>query len=149
MAWTIEYAESAKRELKKLDKPVAAAYYYESTLDHDEVILIGDFGGGTSDFSLIRIAGDAFDARIIRHVVSPELGMGSQLRSILCSLALERIPRMWTWCFSPEAPRLSRRCARIFEDRFGSGRIRGGNEFASVARGLALNSRKLQERRSA
>ena len=85
-------------------EPVAAAYYYESTLDHDELILIGDFGGGTSDFSLIRvgptfrgegrnaggiignagvgIAGDAFDAKIIRHVVSPELGMGSQMRSL-------------------------------------------------------------------
>ena len=85
-------------------EPVAAAYYYESTLDHDELILIGDFGGGTSDFSLIRvgpsfggkgrnadgiignagvgIAGDAFDAKIIRHAVSPELGMGSQMRSL-------------------------------------------------------------------
>src|SRR5271170_4356973 len=33
-------------------EPIAAAYAYESTLDHDELILIGDFGGGTSDFSL-------------------------------------------------------------------------------------------------
>jgi hypothetical chaperone protein len=72
-------------------EPVAAAFYYESKLDHDEQILIGDFGGGTSDFSLLRVgpgvgksggravlgneglplAGDAFDAKIIRHVVSP------------------------------------------------------------------------------
>src|SRR5207253_1241773 len=36
-------------------EPVAAAYFYESTLDHDELILIGDFGGGTSDFSLLRV----------------------------------------------------------------------------------------------
>ena len=36
-------------------EPVAAAHYYESTLDHDELILIGDFGGGTSDFSLVRV----------------------------------------------------------------------------------------------
>ena len=36
-------------------EPVAAAYAYESTLDHDELILIGDFGGGTSDFSLMRV----------------------------------------------------------------------------------------------
>ena len=71
-------------------EPVAAAYSYESTLDHDERILIGDFGGGTSDFSLLRVgpearkrghgkrdmlgyggvglAGDAFDARIVRRV---------------------------------------------------------------------------------
>lgn len=84
-------------------EPVGAAYHYESTLDHDELILIGDFGGGTSDFSLLRVgpevrrrgrtpkdllgnegvglAGDAFDARIVRHLVSPALGAGSMLRS--------------------------------------------------------------------
>jgi len=85
-------------------EPVAAAHYYESTLDHDELILIGDFGGGTSDFSLVHvgptlrrrgripgdivgnagvgIAGDSFDAKIIRHLVSPALGAGSHLRSL-------------------------------------------------------------------
>jgi hypothetical chaperone protein len=80
-------------------EPVAAAHYYESTLDHDELILIGDFGGGTSDFSLIHVgpgsrsrqllgnagvglAGDAFDAKIIRNLVSPALGAGTQIRSM-------------------------------------------------------------------
>jgi hypothetical chaperone protein len=84
-------------------EPVAAAYHYESSLDHDELILIGDFGGGTSDFSLLRVgpsergritgqrlvlaseglplAGDAFDARIVRRLVSPVLGAGTLLRS--------------------------------------------------------------------
>jgi len=83
-------------------EPVGAAYHYESTLDHDELILIGDFGGGTSDFSLLQvgpsirksgfkrevignegigIAGDSFDAKIIRHLVSPALGAGTKLRS--------------------------------------------------------------------
>ena len=83
-------------------EPVGAAFHYESTLDHDEVVLIGDFGGGTSDFSLLRVgpslrkcdassrvignegvgvAGDSFDARIIRHLVSPALGAGSKLES--------------------------------------------------------------------
>lgn len=85
-------------------EPVAAAHSYEATLDRDELILIGDFGGGTSDFSLLRVgpgvrsrgrraddllgnsglglAGDAFDARIVRKLVSPELGAGSQARSL-------------------------------------------------------------------
>jgi hypothetical chaperone protein len=79
-------------------EPVGAAYYYESTLDHDELILIGDFGGGTSDFSLLRVgpnarntllgaegvglAGDAFDAKIVRHLVAPSLGSESQIRSL-------------------------------------------------------------------
>ncbi len=81
-------------------EPIGAAYHYESTLDHDELVLIGDFGGGTTDFSLLQvgpssrnkpreiigteglgIAGDSFDAKIIRHLVSPALGAGSMLRS--------------------------------------------------------------------
>jgi hypothetical chaperone protein len=85
-------------------EPIAAAYAYESTLDRDELILIGDFGGGTSDFSLLRVgpgvrrrgrtpedllgnsgvglAGDAFDARIVRKLVSPALGSDSEARSL-------------------------------------------------------------------
>ena len=50
-AFQIAGYESVEFELE----PVAAAHYYESTLDHDELILIGDFGGGTSDFSLLRV----------------------------------------------------------------------------------------------
>jgi len=87
-------------------EPVAAAYHYERALDHDELILIGDFGGGTSDFSLIRVgpraraereggaarpvlgnagvpvAGDVFDGRMVRALVAPALGMGAEYRSI-------------------------------------------------------------------
>ncbi len=83
-------------------EPVAAAYAYQSTVDHDELLLIGDFGGGTTDFSLLRvgptaragagpqvlgttgvgIAGDAFDARIVRRLISPALGSESQARSL-------------------------------------------------------------------
>ncbi len=83
-------------------EPVGAAFFYESKLDHDELILIADFGGGTSDFSLlpvgpssrrggdrkilgthgIPLAGDAFDARIVRNVVSPLLGEGTNYRSM-------------------------------------------------------------------
>jgi hypothetical chaperone protein len=81
-------------------EPVAAAYKYEQQLDHDELVLIADFGGGTSDFSLLRlgpsmrlgenrqrdilgtdgvaIAGNDFDSRLIRHLVAPELGLGAQ-----------------------------------------------------------------------
>jgi hypothetical chaperone protein len=79
-------------------EPLGAGYFYRSTAGADELILIGDFGGGTSDFSLLRIrakrsraellgnegvgiAGDAFDAKIIRHLVSPALGAGSRIRS--------------------------------------------------------------------
>lgn len=44
-------------------EPVAAALAYEETMEAGEerVVLIGDFGGGTSDFSVIRVKGDAFN----------------------------------------------------------------------------------------
>lgn len=69
-----------------------------------------DFGGGTSDFSLLRVgpslrgrvrqpediignagvavAGDAFDARIVRHVVADRLGRGS-MRQVLMGKQVE------------------------------------------------------------
>lgn len=77
-------------------EPVAAAWFHASQLRREELLLVGDFGGGTSDFSLLRVgpgkrellgnagvglAGDAFDSRLIRHVVSPALGLGTWLNS--------------------------------------------------------------------
>jgi hypothetical chaperone protein len=84
-------------------EPVAAAYSYEQTLRHDELILVGDFGGGTSDFSIlpvgpgarhdtpgtrvivgndgVAIAGDAFDRQIVRHLVAPILGFGTEYQA--------------------------------------------------------------------
>jgi hypothetical chaperone protein len=81
-------------------EPIAAALRYAATLDHDELIMVADFGGGTSDFSLIRvgpgvapgdpkailatggigIGGDSFDADIIDHVVAPALGLGTSYK---------------------------------------------------------------------
>ncbi|MCZ6462931.1 MAG: Hsp70 family protein [Proteobacteria bacterium] len=80
-------------------EPVAAAYHYEQGLDRDELVLIADFGGGTSDFCVLRvgpgargrarreedvlgtdgvgIAGDAFDAKLVRHLIAPRLGRGT------------------------------------------------------------------------
>jgi len=98
-------------------EPVAAASAYEATMDHDELILIGDFGGGTSDFSLLRVgpgvrrrgrtpadllgnsgvglAGDAFDARIVRKLVSPALGSNSEARSLK-----KLLPAVPAWIYS-------------------------------------------------
>ncbi len=97
------------------DEPVAAAYFYERGLDHDETVLIADFGGGTSDFSLVRvgpgrasaagqpilgtagigIAGDAFDGKLVRHLVAPELGKGAEHRSIF-----DRVLQMPDWIYA-------------------------------------------------
>lgn len=81
-------------------EPVGAAFFFARELNHDATVLVGDFGGGTSDFSIIRfereageirstplgrsgvgVAGDALDYRIIDQLVSPELGKGSSYES--------------------------------------------------------------------
>ena len=83
-------------------EPVGAAYHYERDLERDERILIADFGGGTSDFSLlwvgpsyrarrseailgqdgVDVAGDSFDGKIVRHKVAPLLGRNSEFESL-------------------------------------------------------------------
>jgi hypothetical chaperone protein len=88
-------------------EPVAAAFFYAQRLREAATILVADFGGGTSDFSIIRfdpgggklraeslshagigIAGDAFDQKIIEHVVSPLFGKDSTMKKVLCLIPL-------------------------------------------------------------
>src|SRR3546814_4065693 len=87
-------------EIHYVYEPVAAAHYFARDLVRDATVLVADFGGGTTDYSLIRfereagrlratpighsgvgIAGDQFDARIIAPSVAPEIGKGSQFKS--------------------------------------------------------------------
>lgn len=101
------YAAAGFREVEFVLEPVAAALHYEAGLERDETVLVGDFGGGTSDFCLLRVgpsyragggaevgdrgrilgtrgvgvAGDNLDARIVQHLVAPALGAGSMYRS--------------------------------------------------------------------
>lgn len=78
-------------------EPIAAAHTYADGVCHEETVLIGDFGGGTTDFSLLRVspgqrtvlgttgvglAGDAFDAKIVHYLVSPALGSDSMSREL-------------------------------------------------------------------
>ncbi len=81
-------------------EPLGAAYWYARDLKQDQTVFVADFGGGTSDFSVIRferrnrrtvavplahggvgIAGDTFDYRLIDRFVAPQLGKGSHYRS--------------------------------------------------------------------
>ena len=52
--------ETAAREIGFTDirfqyEPIAAALDYETTVDREQVVLVADIGGGTSDFSLVRV----------------------------------------------------------------------------------------------
>jgi len=88
-------------------EPVGAAFYYARAMDGDATVLVADFGGGTTDFSILRferhgqrrtarplghagigIAGDTFDYRIIDRIVSPRLGKGSDYQSFGKTLAI-------------------------------------------------------------
>lgn len=84
-------------------EPIAAAFDYESTLEREELVLIVDIGGGTSDFSLVRLAparrqladrqsdilatggvhvgGTDFDKQLSLHGVMPLFGHGSRMKS--------------------------------------------------------------------
>lgn len=83
-------------------EPVAAALDYERTVAREELALIADIGGGTSDFSVVRIGperkaredrrgdilanegvrvgGVDFDRRLSLGSVMPLLGMGSPMK---------------------------------------------------------------------
>ncbi|MGP7796743.1 Hsp70 family protein [Sphingomonas sp. CLY1604] len=88
------------REVHYVYEPLAAAYGHAAGLNEPATLLVADFGGGTSDFSVVRVAepgaprrcvpmghagiglaGDRFDARIVERLVLPFLGKGSQYRS--------------------------------------------------------------------
>lgn len=84
-------------------EPLAAAFDYESQIDREELVLVIDIGGGTSDFSLIRvgpqrasnadrrddilahggvhIGGVDFDKQLSLVSVMPLLGLGTQFQS--------------------------------------------------------------------
>ncbi|WP_425514702.1 Hsp70 family protein [Aquisediminimonas sediminicola] len=89
-----------KREVHYVYEPLGAAFSFASRLDRPATLLVADFGGGTSDFSVVRIeapgaaqrctplssagigiAGDRFDYRIMDHLVLPMLGKGGSYRS--------------------------------------------------------------------
>lgn len=48
------------KEVRFVPEPLAAAFDYRRGLASEKTVLIGDFGGGTSDFTLIRLRPDGF-----------------------------------------------------------------------------------------
>lgn len=91
------------KEVQFQYEPIAAAFDYESRISKEELVLIADIGGGTSDFSLVRlsperahridrkddilgnggvhIGGTDFDKYLSLNHVMPLLGLGGRLGS--------------------------------------------------------------------
>jgi len=83
-------------------EPIAAALAYEQTVTREEYALIADIGGGTSDFSIVRVSPDGraredraadvlaskgvhvggtdFDRLFSMKAVMPHLGQGGEMR---------------------------------------------------------------------
>jgi hypothetical chaperone protein len=99
------YAQAGLPDVSLALEPEAAGARFARTLTEPATVLIGDFGGGTSDFSILRfdpraeahapglvrgvtplghagigIAGDVFDFRIIDRAIAPMLGKGDTYR---------------------------------------------------------------------
>jgi len=132
-----------------------------------------DFGGGTSDFSLLRVgpslrgrvrqpediignagvavAGDAFDAVRIHETVRRhdfETWIAKELGAIAgCVDGLLEATRTpiaeVDRVFMTGGSAFVPALRRLFADRFGEQRLTGGGELISVASGLALRARDL------
>src|ERR1700733_4534288 len=127
------YADAGLPDVTLALEPEAAGWRFAQTLTEPATVLIGDFGGGTSDFSVLRfkpgagmtplghagigIAGDVFDFRIINAAIAPLLGKGDSYRIMGKSL---RVPpeyysgfARWHLLSLLRAPRTLRQIAEV------------------------------------
>lgn len=129
------FAAAGLNDIRIALEPAAAGHRFASGLTEPATVLVADFGGGTSDFSVLRfepgpprqvtplghsgigVAGDAFDFRIIDHVVSPLLGKGGSYSVMGTELP---IPPGWYSSFARwhllslmRAPRMLRDIAEV------------------------------------
>jgi hypothetical chaperone protein len=86
------------KNVQFVPEPLAAAFDYRRSLQKEKIVMIGDFGGGTSDFTLIRMgpekfrredvlaidgcpmAGDALDSVFMSHRLNEYFGAKSRYR---------------------------------------------------------------------
>tara|TARA_R110002110_G_scaffold406084_5_gene625645 strand:+ start:12984 stop:14240 length:1257 start_codon:yes stop_codon:yes gene_type:complete len=100
-------------------EPIAAALHYESSVTREELVLIVDIGGGTSDFSLVRVSpgnrtklnrdndilgthgirvgGTDFDRLLSLDQVMPALGLGSLINGGKNPMPLHYYHDLATW----------------------------------------------------
>lgn len=132
--------QAGYKEVSFVYEPVAAAAQYELTASREETILVADIGGGTSDFSIVRIGPDRrrsadrksdilantgvrvggtdFDRNLSMRTVMPELGLGTELidkqlpmpRSIFADLAWWPTINL---CYTPKIVREAQEVHRL------------------------------------
>ncbi|MDB5395453.1 MAG: heat-shock protein [Rhodospirillales bacterium] len=107
------------RDVTFVYEPIAAAYHYEETATREEIVLIADIGGGTSDFTVIRIGADRrsrpdrvddilanagahiggtdFDSLFSLNAVMPMLGLGTHLIQKNLPMPMSLYVALSTW----------------------------------------------------
>ena len=87
------------KEVRFQYEPIAAAFHYEEQVAHEQTVIVADIGGGTSDFSVVRVgperrghadrradilashgvhsAGTDFDRQVELARILPALGFGA------------------------------------------------------------------------
>jgi len=125
------------RDVTFVYEPIAAAYHYEETAQREETLLIADIGGGTSDFTVIRIGpgrrsrpdraddilantgvhigGTDFDSLFSLNAVMPMLGLGTHLieKNLPMPLALYIALSTWATINFSYTPRNERQVAEL------------------------------------
>jgi hypothetical chaperone protein len=98
-------------EIRFQYEPIAAAFDYERSVDAEQIVLVADIGGGTSDFSVVRVgpmhaarvdrksdilanhgvhvAGTDFDRRVELAAILPAYGYGAHGPSVAGASARE------------------------------------------------------------
>jgi hypothetical chaperone protein len=114
-------------------EPIAAAREFRSSLRDEQIVLVGDFGGGTSDFTVLRmhpgefvasdvlaiggvsVAGDAFDSALMRKHIGKHFGTEVTYRVPFGSNVLRMPPAlMEKICTPADASLLQSRDALTF-----------------------------------
>lgn len=107
------------RDISFVYEPIAAAHDYEQTVPREELVLIADIGGGTSDFSVVRVGpqrrgradrggdvlanagirlgGTDLDTSLNLAAVMPLLGLGSRLVGKNLPMPLAPYRELATW----------------------------------------------------
>lgn len=119
-------------EVSFVYEPVAAASQYEQTATREELVLVADIGGGTSDFSIIRIGperrsrndrkndilantgvrvgGTDLDRNLSMQAVMPLLGLGTELLNRRLPVPRSTFADLAWWptinlCYTPKVMR--------------------------------------------
>jgi hypothetical chaperone protein len=100
------------RNIEFVAEPLAAAFEFRKTLSSEKTVLVADFGGGTSDFTIIKlgpkefkasdvlaldgasVAGDALDGAVMTNKLGPLFGSNTIYRVPLGSNFIKMPPAL-------------------------------------------------------